>query len=107
MKTFVKYGVFFLFILIMTLSLFACQQSPQAAVTREALDQATRKIRADHLAWAEKLTTDPATGKNHCDEIQPLSQNSWRQIQALHQEYQQLISEDRQRNPGSSQTAIP
>lgn len=80
-------------------SLMACQTNPEAAGIRETMDQATRQIRVDHLKWAGMLVTDPTTGKNHADEIQPLSPNAYKQIQALHQEYQDFVDENRKANP--------
>jgi hypothetical protein len=60
----------------------------------------TNTIREQHLDWAEKLVADPATGKNRASEIPPLTAAQHDQIVKTHDEYNQLVAEDRSNDGG-------
>lgn len=70
---------------------------PEKAVLRESMDRSTRTIRSTHKEWVEKLTVDPETGKNRASEITPLTPDQRDQFRKAHDEYEQLLTEDRAR----------
>lgn len=82
--------------ILITVSLMGCS-CPQKAVLRESMDGMTRTIRKTQLDWAEKLTTDPATGKDHREDIKALTPDQLEQFKAVHKEYDDLVKEDRAR----------
>ena len=86
---------FLLLLCLIPLILVGCRACPEKAVLREGMHAYTETIRAQHLEWADKLTIDPATGKNHPDQITRLTPEQHRQAVATHDEYNALVEEDR------------
>jgi hypothetical protein len=86
-------------VLFLSLGLISgCQACPEKAALREAMDQGTAQIRKDHKDWVTKLTIDPVTGKNHADQITPLTPAAAAAAMRAHSEYENLVSEDRKRD---------
>jgi hypothetical protein len=94
-------------ILIIPIFVLGCGSCPEKVILRDSMDAYTQTIREQHLAWSQLLTADPATGKNHAADITALTPEQYQQVVKTHQEYNELVAEDRQRDkpifPWSSQ----
>lgn len=71
---------------------------PEKAILREGMDGLTKSIRTQHRDWANKLVVDPATGKDHRDQLPTITPAQLDQINKTHDEYDNLVKEDRERD---------
>lgn len=82
---------------LLLLAVIGCQ-CPEKAILREGMDQATRTIRADQKDWAGKLVVDPLTGQDRRAELPAITVEQYQQYLKAHEEYENLVNEDRSRD---------
>jgi hypothetical protein len=100
-ETQVQNALKLILLFILPLFMVGCTTCPEKAILRDSMDGTTQTIREMQLDWASKLVVDPATGKNHAADITPLTPAQYDQIQKTHEEYNELVQEDRQRDQES------
>lgn len=77
-----------LFALLLVSGCAQLQQSPEVAIVRESMYQGVRTQRQFSKDVAAKLVIDPSTGKDHREELTPLSQAQYDNLLKADQEFE-------------------
>lgn len=72
--------------------------SPDKVVLREGMYQNVATIRAFAKDCAAKLTVDPATGKDHREDLKSLTPTQYQRLLATDNGFEQLYQEDKARD---------